>query len=384
MFGQPSKLTRRDILIGGLALPFSLQFLLTSGARASTIGALPFLDDKRHSNTITEDEDKIVPFDLTRLTHWITPSSQFYIRNHFAVPPVSDANDWIIKVQGNVRHPQNISFTQLGRFSRVEQVVTLECAGNSKHRNHGLVSNARWAGVPLKTVLERVHLAPDATHVVFHGADAATEGKRHFSRALTIEQATHPAVMLATEMNGEPLPPDHGFPVRLIVPGWYGMAHVKWLERIELISRPFNGPYQTTFYVNKRRVGRGDDVIWKSSPITKIPVKSIVARIQRDYHSKGNIYKVSGAIWGGNRPINAVNVHINDDNQWHTATLAENSDPFAWTLWSYQWDNPLPGLHHLMSRGIDHSGNVQPIKRSTHLRGPYQHDEVIFRRVNLS
>ena len=229
-----------------------------------------------------------------------------------------------------------------------------------------------------------VKLTPNATHVVFHGADAGDKPGRHFARALTIEQAMRPEVMLATEMNGEPLPPDHGFPVRLIVPDWYGMAHVKWLERIEVIDRPFDGLYQTTFYVNKRRVGRGGDVIWQPEPITKIPVKSIVARVQRDYHATGNVYQISGAVWGGDTPIKSVDITINEDTRWHPVTLHSHSDPFAWTRWSYQWKNPISGIHTLASRGIDRSGHRQPAERSSRIRGPYQHDEMILRRVNLS
>tara|TARA_B100000315_G_scaffold255382_1_gene298594 strand:+ start:8155 stop:9324 length:1170 start_codon:yes stop_codon:yes gene_type:complete len=381
MLESPPKLTRRNVLLGGLILPFSIKSLFASHAHSTTI---PFLDDTFNPSIITKNKDKIIPFTLTHLTHWITPTDQFYIRNHFAVPDVSDTDQWIIHIHGRVQRSHDLSFAQLSDFSHVDQVVTLECAGNSKHRNHGLVSNARWTGVPLRTVLDRVQVTPDATHVVFHGADTDTEKNRHFSRALTIKQAMQSEVMLATKMNGAPLPPDHGFPIRLIVPGWYGMAHVKWLKRIELISHPFDGRYQTTFYVNKRRTDRGSAVLWTPEPITKIPVKSIIARIQYDQYSQGTVYQASGAIWGGNRPTTSIHVHINDASQWKEATLHEPSDPFAWTLWSYQWNNPLPGPHKLMSRGTDHAGNIQPIKRSTHLYGPYQHDEVIVRRVHLS
>ena len=249
--------TRRDILRHGLALPFSLQALFASGTRAATVGVLPFLDDKLNPSTVTADEDKIIPFDLTRLTSWITPADQFYIRNHFAVPKLRDARDWSIRVEGNVRHPQYLAFDQFSAFPRVERIVTLECAGNSKRQNHGLVSNAKWFGIPLNAVLKKVGLQPNARNIVFHGADSSGNGARHFARALSIEQAMRSEVMLAMEMNGKPLPLDHGFPVRLIVPGWYGMAHVKWLIRIEVIDRPFDGRYQSTFYVNRRAMSSG-------------------------------------------------------------------------------------------------------------------------------
>ncbi len=377
-------ITRRNFLAAGLTLPVSLQLLFASGARATKVGVLPFLDDKPHPNTITEDKDKIISFDLTRLTNWITPEDQFYIRNHFAVLNLSNAGNWIIRVEGKVRHAQQISFDQLGQFSRVERVVTLECAGNSERRNHGLVSNAKWTGVPLSVVLEKAGLKPDATHIVFHGADSGGSNAHHFSRALSVEQAMRPEVMLATEMNGKPLSRDHGFPVRLIVPGWYGMAHVKWLERIEVINKPFDGIYQSTHYVNKRAIPSGDDLVWESEPITTIPVKSIVARVQRDYHAVGNIYQISGAVWGGDSPIKSVDINIDEETPWYPVTLHSHSHPFAWTRWSYQWKNPISGIHTLVSRGIDRAGHRQPSERSSRLRGPYQHDEIILRRVKLS
>lgn len=377
-------ITRRDLLVAGLTLPVSLQLFLASGARAATAGILPFLDDKLNPNTITENKDKIIPFDLTRLTSSITPTDQFYIRNHFAVPHVSNAGEWMIRVEGKVRHAQRISFGQLGEFPRVERMVTLECAGNSKRRNHGLVSNATWTGVPLRVLLEKVGLKPDATHIVFHGADSGGRNTNHFSRALSVEQAMRPEVMLATEMNGKPLPRDHGFPVRLIVPGWYGMAHVKWLERIEVIDTPYDGRYQTTFYVNKRAMTSGDDMVWQPEPVTTIPVKSIVARVQRDYHATGNVYQVSGAAWGGNAPIKSVEVNIDEDTRWRSATLQSHNHPFAWTRWLYQWTNTNSGIHTLVSRGIDRTGHRQPAERSSRLRGPYQNDEIILRRVKFS
>lgn len=185
-------------------------------------------------------------------------------------------------------------------------------------------------------------------------------------------------------MNGKPLPRDHGFPVRLIVPGWYGMAHVKWLERIEVINKPFDGMYQTTFYVNQRTISSGDNMVWQSEPITTIPVKSIVARVQRDYHATGNVYQIGGAVWGGNTPIKSVDINIDEETPWYPVTLQPRRNPFAWTRWSYQWRNPISGIHKLVSHGIDHAGKVQPIELSALFRCPYQHDEVILRRVNLS
>ncbi|HIB53265.1 MAG TPA: hypothetical protein EYN18_01235 [Nitrospirales bacterium] len=384
MDGKSRDLTRRDLLVQGLAFPFALQAMFASEARATILGVVPFLDDKLSPSTITEHGDKIIPFDLTRLMGWITPADQFYIRNHFAVPKVSNARDWSIRVGGNVRHAQQIGLDEFSEFPRVERVVTLECAGNSKRRNHGLVSNAKWTGVPLHAVLEKAGLQPNARNIVFHGADSGGRSARHFARALSIEQARRPEVMLATDMNDKPLPHDHGFPVRLIVPGWYGMAHVKWLERIEVIDTPFDGMYQTTHYVNKRAISSDSDAVWKPEPITKIPVKSIVATVLRDYHAVGNLYQVSGVVWGGHTPIQAVNITIDGSTHRHSATLQPHTHPFAWTRWSYQWGNQISGIHTLASRGIDRAGHRQPSERSSRLRGPYQHDEIILRRVKLS
>ncbi len=246
------------------------------------------------------------------------------------------------------------------------------------------MSNAKWAGVPLHVILNKAGLQPTATHVVFHGADFGGSDARHFARALSVEQAMRPEIMLATEMNNRPLPHDHGFPVRLIVPGWYGMAHVKWLERIEVIDKPFDGMYQTSHYVNKRATGSDGDMAWQPEPITTIPVKSIVARVERDYHATGNVYQVSGVVWGGDTPIQSVDINIDGEDRWHGAIRESHDHPFAWTRWSYRWMNPRSKVHTLVSRGIDHAGNRQPSKRSSQLRGPYQNDEIILRRVELS
>ena len=381
---ERDKLTRRDVLVRGLSFPVFLRVLHSSSVRASIVDSLPFLDDKPNPNTITEDGDKIIPFDLARLTSWVTPVDEFYVRNHFPAPKISSARDWVIHVSGSVRRAQKISLDQLKDFPHIEQVVTLECAGNSSHRNHGLVSNAKWRGVPLRMLLEKVGLQSNAAHVVFYGADMGGHDTHHFSRALSVDQAMYSENMLATEMNGNPLPQDHGFPVRLIVPGWYGMAHVKWLERIEVIDRPFDGRYQTTFYVNKRAMLSGENMAWKPEPITKIPVKSIVTRVHRDYLVAGNIYRVSGVVWGGDTPIESVEINIDDDAHWNPAILQHHRNPFAWTLWSYHWMNPSVAVHTLVSRATDHSGRRQPTKRSSRLRGPYQYDEVVRRQVSLS
>jgi len=375
------------VLSGGIALPFALQALLDSEVQGTVLGPIPFLDDRANPNTITEDADTIIPFDLTRLKSWVTPEDKFYIRNHFPIPKVSNASDWNISVNGHVKHKQRLLFGELQALPHVEHFVTLECAGNSKRRNHGLVSNAKWSGVPVSVILENVGLKSTATHVVFRGKDSSAAGGDSFARSLSISEVMRPEVILATKMNDKPLPPEHGFPVRLIVPGWYGMAHVKWLDEIEVIDRPFHGKYQTTFYVNQLKSsveGLGSEEAWRPSLITKIPVKSLIARVQRNYHKVGNVYQISGAVWGGHSPIRSVYIKIKGSSDWSPVVLKSHNHLFAWTLWSYEWRDPTLGNHSLLSRGIDGKGLHQPARRSSRVRGPYENVEIVTRRVNIS
>ena len=206
-------------------------------------------------------------------TH-VTPTESFYVRNHFTVVPEIDPDKWRLKVEGLVNTSLELTFDELLGLPSVESVVTLECAGNSRSYltppaegiafAHGAVSTARWKGVPLAEVLKRSGVAKDAIEVVFHGADTGEEEEDGvvystelpYQRSLPVDTAMRPEMLLAYEMNGEPLTPDHGFPLRLLVPRWYGMASVKWLTHIEVVDKPFRGVLpEASLRVHRRRRG---------------------------------------------------------------------------------------------------------------------------------
>jgi DMSO/TMAO reductase YedYZ molybdopterin-dependent catalytic subunit len=228
---------------------------------------------------------------------------------------------------------------------------------------NGLVSNATWTGVPLAALLEECRIAREAREVVFFGADSTTERKwsaagREFTtphgRSLHVQDARESNALLAFSMNGRPLPAEQGFPLRLVLPGWYGMAQIKWLTRIEVIDRRYEGQHMSRNYHSLHR--RSDNTVLDTS-ITRNRLKSVVARLT----GSAGEYSVSGAAWGGERPISAVEVRV-DSGPWKRATLSATSEPNAWLLWSVDVGRLVPGKHEIVSRAIDDRGTIQPTR----------------------
>ena len=244
---------------------------------------------------------------------------------------------------------------------RQEVVFTLECAGN-----HGLpffdggVGNARWAGTPLAPILEEAGIEDGAVEIVFFGADSGTETfhevefTENFGRSMTVADAMNPEILLAYEMNGEDLPARHGHPVRLIAPGWYGVANVKWLERIEARPRPYEGRFMAQEYVTLRAEDRNGSTLWTRNSVGPNRLKSVPGRVTL----ADGVHRITGAAWGA--PIERVEVRI-DEGDWQEATLDRSEQAeHAWTIWSFDWPDAAPGEHTVTSRAVDTSGNVQP------------------------
>jgi DMSO/TMAO reductase YedYZ molybdopterin-dependent catalytic subunit len=206
---------------------------------------------------------------LHTLSSWVTPNRLFFVRNHFDVPAI-DLTAWRLRVEGCVRHPAEWTWEELTALPDRSVFATVECAGNGrsflKQRMPGVqwgagaVGHAEWTGVPLRLVLEKAGLQPGAVEVLFEGCDRGSEADHpepmHFARSLPLAKALHPDTLLATRMNGELLEPAHGSPLRLFVPGWYGVASVKWLRRIEVLDRPFQGYYQSVKYTVQRQTAQ--------------------------------------------------------------------------------------------------------------------------------
>lgn len=323
-----------------------------------------------------------MPFGL--LDGWTTPNEQFYIRSHFPVPEV-ELKSWRLKIEGAVAQPLEFSYDELCALPAQTFPATLECAGNSRvflvpkvkgtQWELGAVGNAQWTGVSLGELLRKAGVADGAVDVILEGADCGQiseapkpAGKIHYARSIPLGKAID-GVLLATEMNGEPLAPSHGFPLRAIVPGWYGMAAVKWLQRIVVIEHPYNGYFQTVDYAFWQRDSAGVALV----PITRMQVKAVIARPGiNEVVPAGTPYEVAGAAWTSDGEVVRVELSTDGGNSWREASLGEEQAPNSWRLWKWTWDVPrTPGPCTLLARASDSSGRRQPMERDLD-RGSYE------------
>jgi DMSO/TMAO reductase YedYZ molybdopterin-dependent catalytic subunit len=309
---------------------------------------------------------------LEALRYEITPTGLHYLLVHFDICDLDPAR-WRLEVGGLVERPLSLSLADLQRMPPVTLPVTLECAGNgrafthprsiSQPWMHEAVSTAQWSGVRLATVLEEAGLKPRAADVVFWGADHGIQrGEEHdYARSLTPALALRDEVLLAWEMNGAPLEPQHGAPLRLIVPGWYGMASVKWLVRIAAIDRPFDGFQQVQAYQYRRSPGEdGPSVTFAKVRSLMVPPGFTDFIRQARVVTAGRV-RLTGRAWSGNGvPVARIEVGVNGG--WHDAALGSQPGAFAWRGWSYDWD-AVPGEYELACRATDAEGNTQPLEQ---------------------
>ena len=283
---------------------------------------------------------------LARHTGVITPNAAFYIRNHFAVPDC-EISEWRLTIAGAVETPVELTYEELRALPSRTLQVTLECAGNGRVAmrpqaegepwGYGAVSTAEWTGVSLRTVLEQAGLSPEAHEIVVEGADrgyvAAEDGVIPFARGLPLDRAIHPDTLLAYSMNGDVLPPEHGFPVRLVVPGWYGMAAVKWVTRIEAIAHSFSGFYQVERYI----MAHPDQGETESTPLTKIATRSLITTPEDGATLPRGRHALRGLAWSGFAPVSHVEVSVDGGATWSPATWTSEPARYAWRAWEYGW-----------------------------------------------
>ena len=364
MTKESSSISRRRLLaqggaaLGVLALFDSALFGQVWG-RSAGERVVPFLDPTPDPPQPALGE--LNSFSWDELSQWLTPNDDFFVVAHYDQPQI-DAAAYRLEIGGLVREPASLSLDELRSLPRQEVTFTLECAGNNGFPWFvaGL-GNARWAGTPLKPVLEKAGVLEEGIEVVFFGRDAGEEEfarqtvPQNFARSLSLEDALDPNLMLCYEMNGQPLPPAHGFPVRLIAPGWYGIANVKWLDRIEVWSRRYAGRFMARDYVTVREEPRGGgESVFTQKVVGRSLVKSVAAKVTE----QDGRYRIYGAAWGA--PIERVEVSLNS-GPWQRATIDEGlEEEFAWKFWHYDWAHPSSGEHSLASRAIDRRGNVQP------------------------
>lgn len=322
-------------------------------------------------------EPQNLEFPFHTLDSFIIPNDRFYVRNHFAAPRL-EARTWRLRVEGAVMRPLELTYEQLRELPTRTVTATLECAGNSRALNvpplrgvgwqQGAVGNAAWTGVPLAAVLERAELRPAAAEVVLEGADRGEvtseprpAGPIPFARGLPLAKARQNEVLLAFRMNDADLPPAHGFPVRAIVPGWYGMASVKWLTRLIVTDAPFQGFWQTTDYSIYER----DQGLPVQRSITEMQIKSLIAQPRAGATvTAGAEVRVHGAAWTGESEVNRVEISADAGRTWADARLQGRPQRYAWRLWEYTWRAPAnAGRVSLLSRATDARGRTQPAAR---------------------
>jgi DMSO/TMAO reductase YedYZ molybdopterin-dependent catalytic subunit len=315
---------------------------------------------------------------LEALRYDITPSGLHYLLNHFDIPEITPGT-WRLSIHGLVERPADLTMDEVRALPSRTIPVTLECAGNGRSlltprpRNQpwGLeaIGTAEWTGVPLRDLLDRVGVREEAIELVFSGADHGVQGgvEQDYQRSLGLAEARRPEVLLAYAMNGRDLEPQHGAPLRLIVPGWYGMASVKWLTRIEIVSQPFLGYQQASSY-NIRR--SPDD---PGERVTRMRVRALMIppghaefpslrRVARAGHTT-----LRGRAWSGLAPVERVEVAI-DGSAWSEARLDPPLGDFAWRGWSFDWHAP-SGDHVLSCRATDASGESQPLEQVWNVGG---------------
>lgn len=326
---------------------------------------------------IRQKEPENLEFRFETLRDFLTPADEFYVRCHFAQPDL-DAKTWRLSVEGEVANPLQLTFEALRKMPTRIITAVLECSGNNRvfltpkavgvPWELGAVSNAEWTGVPLKSVLEHAGIKPGATEVIFEGADSgepSDEPKNPeptpFARSLPLQKALDPDALLAFEMNHKPLTRAHGFPVRLIVPGYYAMASVKWLTRIIVTDKPFTGYYQTFEYA----IFEPSHGIPSLTAAGEMEPKAQIARpMVREVIPPSSEYRVHGAAWGGNSPIAKIDISVDAGRQWQPANLVGDPVPHSWRLWEFDWRTPSrPCSCTLMARATDEAGRVQPMQR---------------------
>lgn len=308
---------------------------------------------------------------LEGLRYPITPTGMHYLLVHFDIPEV-DLKRWRLNVGGLVSNPLSMSLDEIKRRPAVTLAVTMECAGNGRallsprYVNQPwlleAIGTAEWTGTPLRGILDEAGLTDSVVQILFTGLDQGVQGDevQDYQRSLSLAEATREEVLLAYWMNGEPLQPQHGYPLRLIVPGWYGMTSVKWLGRIEAIGEPFTGYQMQKSY----RYSQAEDDV--GEPVTLIKVRALMIPPGiPDFTTRTRLVEagpvtLTGRAWAGRSSISCVEVSINGGAAWSVAELGDQVSIYAWRAWSFNWD-ATPGRYTLCVRATDAEGNTQPV-----------------------
>jgi DMSO/TMAO reductase YedYZ molybdopterin-dependent catalytic subunit len=357
--------TRRDILKGavavaGLSALGIPDWLMPALAQGEVV--IPFTDLPATFPAPANDRRT---YDLRRINGPFTPKDEFFTTQHYG-HPVIDPAAFRLKVSGLVNRPLSLSLEALRKVGSTDLIAGFECSGNRRPLQ-GASGNGRWTGVPLRDVLEEAGVKAEAREFVFFGADHGSEEvefrtqkftvEQQFGRSLPRDKALSSGPFVAWSLNGEPLTRHQGSPLRLIVPGWYGVANVKWLSEIHVQEDQYLGKYQARWYRTLRGEMINGEMKWTEAAVTSMQLKSFLARVTRD--ASGRL-TVLGVALNDGTPFKSGEIKI-DDGPWQPATWdPATRSTYSWKLFTFVWNGAAPGEHTLVSRVTDANGKVQP------------------------
>jgi DMSO/TMAO reductase YedYZ molybdopterin-dependent catalytic subunit len=362
-----NRISRRAAIQGGAALAglAALGFPAWPAAQSGAEEVIPWTDVPQGFDPSGGAGPHSLDTRTIQKSSFITPADEFFSVQHYG-PTQVDPASYKLRVSGLVNKEMELTLDELKRRPHAELIAGFECSGNGSARLNTLVGNARWTGTSLAALLKQAGLKSTAREVVYFGADHGIEEITHggaqpekyeqtFARSFSVEDALNPDVLLVWEMNGEPLPAKNGGPVRMLVPGWYGVCNAKWLNHIQVQDRRFMGRFMARDYVTLIQRKDGDQTIWEETSVSRIQLKSMVARLARD---GGNVV-ATGFVLNDGTPLRSVELRV-DNGPWQTAMLDRQNTKYSWKLFACQFPAPGPGDHTIVSRATDVNGTVQP------------------------
>jgi sulfite oxidase len=374
--------------VQSLPMLFSRRDLIRAAGRAGALGlvaqATPWVSllAQGARPTIPAGKEKLLVRSLrppdfespvALLDSWITPVEHFYVRSHMPVPSGLDASTWTLQIEGEINAPVSFTLDELKKMPSASITATLECAGNGRaffdppvagiQWGKGAVGTARWTGVRLADVLKRAGMKSTARFVQMNGADRPLGTMPDYVRQVAIEKAMHQDTLLAYDMNGQPITPLHGFPLRAIIPGWEGAYSVKWLNSLRVADREFDGFWVATAYrYPVRRVAPGAAVDPKDmAPLTGLVVKSLITRPLEGATVVPGKIDVAGFAWAGETDISRVEISIDHGASWQQARLVGEQAKYTWRRFEYAFAATRPESCLILSRATDASGKTQPM-----------------------
>ncbi len=396
MLPMAMNITRRETLQAALGATSLLALLPDWAMPALAQGEtdIPFTDYPKDYKVNGNPAAANRFLDIRKIDGPITPNDQFFFIQHYNRPEI-DGSAYRLKFSGLVSKPTELSLADLKAMKSTDLVNGYECSGNSGRFFQGLSSCGRFTGVPLSQVLKHVGVGARAREVVFFGTDRGKEDvvfrentyklQQQFGRSITLENALKPDPLLAYALNGQPLTRDQGFPLRLIMPGWYGVANVKWLAEVHLQEDRYLGNFQARWYRTLRGVGgTGEDTDpgtqWVETEVTRMHPKSVIARVTK----RAGGHQVFGFVLNDGTPLKSVEVSV-DGGPWRSAALDKSNSRYGWKLFTFDWKDATPGEHTLVSRATDVDGNIQPSSAGLSRKKTFLEDNAQFpRKISIA